>query len=102
MKRFLIGLAGLFYGLLLMGIYILVSSHHNWSPVDKLPASCQVDDCHFSIRLLLFFDIFGPALIFFILNIWAWKRWTLRKWMQWLAGLTALTCCYWLFVYISQ
>ncbi len=100
MKRLMVGFSGFFYGLLLVAIYILIVSQYNWSPVDKLSGTCYVDECSLRTRALLFFDVFSPVLIFSILNIVAWNRWSARKWIRWAFGLTILVCCYWLFGYI--
>jgi hypothetical protein len=100
MKRLFIGLAGSLYGLFLIWIYFIIGSHNNWSPVDQLPAGCYADDCKFSIRLLLFLNVFAPAFVFFILNTIAWNRWALHKWIRWVAGLTVLVFSYWIIGYI--
>ena len=94
------GLAGFLYGLFLIFIYIAISSHNNWSPVDQLPSDCYADNCKFSIRLLLFLNVFAPAFLFCILNTIAWHRWALHKWIRWGVGLTVFVFSYWFFGYI--
>jgi hypothetical protein len=99
MKRLVAGTSGFLYGLFLIWLYLLVSSHYNLSPTDKLPNNCFYDNCNILNKIFLFFDVVLPALLLCLVNIINGKYWTTNKLIKWDIGLTLVTFIYWVISY---
>jgi hypothetical protein len=104
-KRTAIGITGLVFGLFLTWLCLYVFSHMHWPQSGRPVNGChELGKCPVSwlAGTQLFLSLFGPALLFGLLNGAAWKRWTLRKWMIWFAALIFFTVVFYLYGYAHQ
>ncbi|MBN9408752.1 MAG: hypothetical protein J0H69_06330 [Burkholderiales bacterium] len=94
MKRTVIVILGVAYGLFLTWICLYTLSHIDWPQSNQPATGChEIDKCPmpwWAIPVLLAI-IFGPTVVFGVLNALAWRRWTVQRWAWWFGGFTVLT-----------
>lgn len=84
MRRIAVGIAGAIYGFLLMlacqyAVDAALRSSHTGPAggcheLGKCPMSWQDET-------MIILIVFGPAVVFAVLNLVAWRRWTLQRWL---------------------
>lgn len=92
MKRCLVGFAGFVYGLLLTWASLVVLSRLDWlRDTHKIAHGCnELGKCAFPWYgwPVLYVCLLGPATLAAVTNIYAWRRWTLRRWTYYALALT--------------
>jgi hypothetical protein len=93
-KRLAAGFSGVVFGLLLSWLCLYVFSRFNWPVPNNAPTNDCSDLEHCPQKVMTYLQLsatlFGPALLFGLLNAIAWKRMPVRKWAV-LSGVAA-TC----------
>ena len=91
MKRAAVSVAGFAFGLFLTWLSLYIGSHIDGHR-EARPGGCfDRDDCAWWVAPLLLGYVFLLPILFGVLNGVAWQHWSLRKWGQWLLGLSLLT-----------
>ncbi|MDO3620221.1 hypothetical protein Q3O98_03825 [Ralstonia pseudosolanacearum] len=88
MKRAAVIVAGILFGLFLTWLCLYTLSHIHWPLSTKPVHGChELGKCPMQWRdvALLLASLFGPTVLFGLMNGVAWRRWTMRRW-SWSAG----------------
>ncbi|WP_198118328.1 hypothetical protein [Massilia rhizosphaerae] len=84
MKRLAAGFSGIVFGLMLSWLCLYVFSRLNWPIPSHVPTNdcSDLEHCPTSLAtyVQLSATLFGPALLFGLLNAVGWKRLSLREW----------------------
>lgn len=92
MKRGAASFAGFAYGLLLTWLCLYTFSHMEWHRSRVAAPGClDVGNCGWWEGSLILGAVFLPPLLFGVLNVTAWRRWTVRRWALYAAGLSVAT-----------
>lgn len=107
MRRCVAGLGGFIYGIGLTWICVVALSHFDWfRDPQKVATGChELGKCAtpWWDALFLCGYLFGPATLFTVLNIRAWRRWSLNCWAYSAAALTlAVVALYFLDVLVQR
>lgn len=84
MKRCVVSLAGIGYGLVITWACLIALSHFDWLRApNKIAHGChELGKCPFPWYNwpILYVVVFGPATVAAIINAYAWRRWSLQRW----------------------
>lgn len=101
MKRSAAGIAGVVYGLLLTWLSLYAFSHMEWHRSRSAGPGClDIGNCEVWAGVLIVGDLLLFPVLFGVLNSVAWRRWTVRRWGCWGAGLSVLTAMFHLTGYV--
>lgn len=102
MKRTVITLAGVMFGLFLTWFCLYTFSHIQWPQSNRPVKGChELGKCSVPwwTMLELYACVFGPSILFGLLNTVAWKRWTVQKWSTCFAITTFCVVVFYLYGY---
>ncbi|WP_233828860.1 hypothetical protein [Paraburkholderia sp. ZP32-5] len=95
LKRLAAGIAGFGYGLGITWLCLIVLSHFGWFRAPhKITHGCnELGKCPFPLYnwLILYACIFGPATLALAINVYAWQRWSLKRWARY-TGVAMIGC----------
>ncbi|MGF6568592.1 hypothetical protein ABH945_000668 [Paraburkholderia sp. GAS333] len=84
MKRFVVGLAGIGYGLVVTWACLVTLSRFDWfRNSHRIMQGChELGKCALPWYNwpILYVVIFGPATVAAAINLYAWRRWTFKRW----------------------
>ena len=94
MKRLPVSLGGAIFGLFVTWVCLYIASKINWPALAAPAQGCyEIDKCPtcWWTYPALFGTLLGPALLLGLVNAFAWRRWTLRRWAWSFGTLVLLT-----------
>lgn len=92
MKRGVIGLAGVAFGLFWVWLCLYSLGHIDWAKPNTKHSCIDAGDCTWTGIVAAIFYVLAPPMIFGALNWAAWRRWPARRWAAWFLSLSLLTC----------